>query len=116
MRKVASIFLSIALAVLAPGLAPYEALAGVSVRKGGSSQSGSVNGKFSAGPNLGVSHRGVQAIAPGAVVSNLVTINTSIPISETANVVVAKSLPLSISQAVSHLMTHHSQGLTHWTK
>ena len=89
MKKFASILLSTALAALAPGLAPYEALAGVTVRSAGTVRSGGVNAKSPSVAGTGVSVSAVQAIAPGAVVSNLTVVDSAItltaPIVNVAN-------------------------------
>ncbi|PCI36827.1 MAG: hypothetical protein COB53_08305 [Elusimicrobia bacterium] len=112
MRKTASILLSTALVVLAPGLAPYEVLAGVAVRSAGTVRSGGINGKYSAGASAGLSQNGVEAITVGTVVSNLVTVGPGItlsaPVSNAADLVVSPSLsvPKRTAKTLSAVVSH----------
>ncbi len=78
MRKAASILLSAAIAVLSPGLTPYEALAGITVRSAGKGGTGVVTGKTSTGAGSVVSQTALHSIAPSAVVSNLVTVDPAL--------------------------------------
>jgi hypothetical protein len=112
MRRFLAILLTAVMAASAPGLAPYEALAGVTVRSAGTVRSGGTAVKTPITPGAGVAGAGIEAIAPGAIQTNLAALDAAITLQgadpEAPAAFARKSPSLSAAKPASAVSTPKS--------